>query len=111
VNVVGAQKTVINTKSVEFMPFFLSFFLFLNGGVWATYAVLDRDIFLGIPNGIGFVLGSIQLIIYAIFMNSKASQSSRETAEDGGQASEPFLASNDGYGQGEPSSSHGRCTV
>ncbi|PAN31024.1 hypothetical protein PAHAL_5G389500 [Panicum hallii] len=107
----AAMKTVINTKSVEFMPFFLSFFLFLNGGVWATYAVLDRDIFLGIPNGIGFVLGSIQLIIYAIFMNSKASQSSRETAEDGGQASEPFLASNDGYGQGEPSSSHGRCTV
>jgi hypothetical protein len=33
---------------VEFMPFFLSFFLFLNGGVWATYAVLDRDIFLGV---------------------------------------------------------------
>jgi hypothetical protein len=42
------QKTVINTKSVEFMPFFLSFFLFLNGGVWAAYAVLDRDIFLGV---------------------------------------------------------------
>jgi hypothetical protein len=39
---------VITTKSVEFMPFFLSFFLFLNGGVWATYAVLDRDIFLGV---------------------------------------------------------------
>ena len=43
-----AQKTVITTKSVEFMPFFLSFFLFLNGGIWATYAVLDRDIFLGV---------------------------------------------------------------
>jgi solute carrier family 50 protein (sugar transporter) len=44
----GVQKTVITTKSVEFMPFFLSFFLFLNGGIWATYAVLDRDIFLGV---------------------------------------------------------------
>ncbi|KAL5654251.1 hypothetical protein ACJX0J_033570, partial [Zea mays] len=43
----ASMKTVITTKSVEFMPFFLSFFLFLNGGVWATYAVLDRDIFLG----------------------------------------------------------------
>ncbi|KAL5671777.1 hypothetical protein ACJX0J_016083, partial [Zea mays] len=43
----AAMKTVITTKSVEFMPFFLSFFLFLNGGIWATYAVLDRDIFLG----------------------------------------------------------------
>ncbi|KAG2588373.1 hypothetical protein PVAP13_5NG221100 [Panicum virgatum] len=86
----AAMKTVITTKSVEFMPFFLSFFLFLNGGVWATYAVLDRDIFLGIPNGIGFILGTIQLIIYAIYMNSKASQSSKETSEDAA----PLLASN-----------------
>lgn len=82
----AAMKTVITTKSVEFMPFFLSFFLFLNGGIWATYAVLDRDIFLGIPNGIGFVLGTIQLIIYAIYMNSKVSQSSKEIAS-------PLLAS------------------
>lgn len=114
INVVGAQKTVITTKSVEFMPFFLSFFLFLNGGIWATYAVLDRDIFLGvtlsftrnaltkcylsdasrfsvkplqIPNGTGFVLGAIQLIIYAIYKNSKASQSSNETTD-------PLLVSN-----------------
>ncbi|CAL4976573.1 unnamed protein product [Urochloa decumbens] len=93
----AAMKTVITTKSVEFMPFFLSFFLFLNGGVWAAYAVLDRDIFLGIPNGIGFVLGSIQLIVYAIYMNSKASQSSKETTD-------PLLSSNAGYGQGEASS-------
>ncbi|BBG93165.1 Nodulin MtN3 family protein [Prunus dulcis] len=28
-----AMKTVITTKSVEYMPFFLSFFFFLNGGV------------------------------------------------------------------------------
>jgi len=91
----AAMKTVITTKSVAFMPFFLSFFLFLNGGIWATYAVLDRDMFLGIPNGIGFVLGTIQLIIYAIYMNSKASQSSKETAS-------PLLASD--HNQGEPSS-------
>ncbi|GJN05412.1 hypothetical protein PR202_ga23034 [Eleusine coracana subsp. coracana] len=82
-------ETVITTRSVEFMPFLLSFFLFLNGGVWAAYAALDRDIFLGIPNGIGFVLGSIQLVIYAIYMNSKASQSSKGLADDDLQ---PLLA-------------------
>ncbi|KAK3164250.1 hypothetical protein QOZ80_1AG0014810 [Eleusine coracana subsp. coracana] len=85
----AAMKTVITTRSVEFMPFLLSFFLFLNGGVWAAYAALDRDIFLGIPNGIGFVLGSIQLVIYAIYMNSKASQSSKGLADDDLQ---PLLA-------------------
>ncbi|GJN05411.1 hypothetical protein PR202_ga23033 [Eleusine coracana subsp. coracana] len=80
-------KTVITTKSVEYMPFFLSFFLFLNGGVWATYAVLDKDIFLGIPNGIGFFLGTIQLIIYAMYMTN-----SKQTTGDASQGSAPLLA-------------------
>ncbi|KAK3164251.1 hypothetical protein QOZ80_1AG0014820 [Eleusine coracana subsp. coracana] len=83
----AATKTVITTKSVEYMPFFLSFFLFLNGGVWATYAVLDKDIFLGIPNGIGFFLGTIQLIIYAMYMTN-----SKQTTGDASQGSAPLLA-------------------
>ncbi|KAH9683506.1 Bidirectional sugar transporter SWEET17 [Citrus sinensis] len=44
----SAMKTVVTTKSVEFMPFMLSFFFFLNGGIWAFYALLVRDIFLGV---------------------------------------------------------------
>ncbi|XP_039119317.1 LOW QUALITY PROTEIN: bidirectional sugar transporter SWEET16-like [Dioscorea cayenensis subsp. rotundata] len=66
------MKTVINTKSVEYMPFFLSFFLFLNGGVWALYAILDHDVYLTIPNGMGFILGTLQLMLYMIYMNPKA---------------------------------------
>ena len=30
------------------MPFFLSFFLFLNGGVWSVYAVLVKDYYIGV---------------------------------------------------------------
>ncbi|KAL6627795.1 hypothetical protein ACP70R_031521 [Stipagrostis hirtigluma subsp. patula] len=101
----AATKTVIATKSVEFMPFFLSFFLFLNGGVWATYAVLDRDIFLGIPNGVGFVLGIIQLIIYVIYMNSKPSQSSKRATDDALLDSASLLASNAEHSR-EDGSSH-----
>ncbi|CAM0878930.1 unnamed protein product [Alopecurus aequalis] len=91
----AAMKTVIASRSVEYMPFFLSFFLFLNGGVWATYALLDRDIFLGVPNGIGFLLGGIQLVIYAVYKNSKVeSQNSDEVADDGWRAaSAPLLPS------------------
>ncbi|XP_021898944.1 bidirectional sugar transporter SWEET16-like isoform X2 [Carica papaya] len=44
----SAMKTVVTTKSVEYMPFFLSFFLFVNGGVWTTYAVLTLDWFIGV---------------------------------------------------------------
>ncbi|XP_043708807.1 bidirectional sugar transporter SWEET17-like [Telopea speciosissima] len=43
-----AMKTVVTMKSVEYMPFFLSFFLFLNGGIWAFYALLVGDYFLGV---------------------------------------------------------------
>lgn len=39
---------VIKSKSVEFMPFFLSFFLFLNGGVWSLYSVLVKDYYIAV---------------------------------------------------------------
>ncbi|KAK4427635.1 Bidirectional sugar transporter SWEET17 [Sesamum alatum] len=71
----SAMKRVVTTKSVEYMPFLLSFFFFLNGGVWTFYAVLVRDFFLGVPNAIGFVLGTVQLVLYAIYINpNKASK-------------------------------------
>ncbi|XP_038974448.1 bidirectional sugar transporter SWEET17-like [Phoenix dactylifera] len=90
----AAMKTVIATKSVEYMPFFLSFFLFLNGGIWTVYAVLDRDIFLGIPNGIGFFLGTIQLVLYMIYMNTKVSKHSGEAVE--GRSQQQRLLEPDG---------------
>ncbi|XP_074274169.1 bidirectional sugar transporter SWEET16-like [Silene latifolia] len=62
-----AMRTVIKMKSVKYMPFFLSLFLFLNAGVWSVYSVLVKDYFMGVPNGIGFVLGSTQLILYTIY--------------------------------------------
>lgn len=70
----AAMKTVVTTKSVEYMPFLLSFFLFLNGGIWTFYAVLVDDFFLGVPNGIGFLLGTTQLVLYAIYRNAKPSK-------------------------------------
>ncbi|KAJ7973323.1 Bidirectional sugar transporter SWEET [Quillaja saponaria] len=68
----AAMKTVVMTKSVEYMPFLLSFSIFLNGGIWTVYAVLVKDIFLGVPNGAGFVLGIAQLVLYAIYRKPKS---------------------------------------
>lgn len=42
------QRTVVKTRSVEYMPFSLSFFLFLNGGVWSVYSLLVKDYFIGV---------------------------------------------------------------
>lgn len=62
-----AMKLVIQTKSVEFMPFHLSFFAFINCIMWMTYGALSRDIFLATPNVIGCPLALAQLVLYCIY--------------------------------------------
>lgn len=41
-----AQKEVIKTKSVEFMPFSLSLASFINGACWTAYALIRFDLFI-----------------------------------------------------------------
>ncbi|KAI9194448.1 hypothetical protein LWI28_006111 [Acer negundo] len=90
----SAMKTVVTTKSVEYMPFLLSFFLFLNGGIWALYALLVGDYFLGVPNGTGFLLGTAQLLLYAIYRNGKPSKTTSvpDSLEEGTQH-QPLISS------------------
>ncbi|XP_050222395.1 bidirectional sugar transporter SWEET1 [Mercurialis annua] len=64
-------RLVIKTKSVEFMPFFLSLFVFLCGTSWFIYGLLGRDPFIAVPNGFGCGLGTLQLILYFIYRKSK----------------------------------------
>ncbi|KAK9161602.1 hypothetical protein Syun_007943 [Stephania yunnanensis] len=78
------MRTVIKTRSVEYMPFFLSFFLFLNGGTWTFYAIVVRDLFVLVPNAIGFVLGSLQLILYFVYKSiSRSKKLTVKTEEEG----------------------------
>ncbi|KAE8679283.1 Nodulin MtN3 family protein isoform 1 [Hibiscus syriacus] len=71
-------KTVTTTKSVEYMPFLLSLFVFFNGAIWTLYAVLVKDIFLGVPNGIGLLLGIAQLLLYVMYSRKRSITSSGE---------------------------------
>ncbi|KAL7205293.1 hypothetical protein ACSBR2_018270 [Camellia fascicularis] len=77
-----AMKTVVMSKSVEYMPFSLSFFAFFNGGIWTFYSVLVQDWFLGVPNAIGFLLGATQLVLYAIYSRSNPSKSVSDNDDD-----------------------------
>ncbi|KAK6936719.1 SWEET sugar transporter [Dillenia turbinata] len=43
-----AVKQVIQTKSVEFMPFYLSFFSFLASSLWMAQGLLSHDLFLAV---------------------------------------------------------------
>eukprot|EP01018_Ginkgo_biloba_P000645 Gb_13289 [translate_table: standard] len=63
----SVMRLVIRTKSVKYMPFFLSLTAFSNGVIWTAYACIHFDIFVTIPNGLGAVLGAVQLILYGIY--------------------------------------------
>ncbi|KAI9169218.1 hypothetical protein LWI28_009048 [Acer negundo] len=60
---------VIRTKSVEFMPFNLSFFLTVSAIMWFGYGISLKDIYIVLPNVIGFVLGLLQMILYMFYKN------------------------------------------
>ncbi|KAL8155120.1 hypothetical protein AgCh_000494 [Apium graveolens] len=60
-------RKVIKTKSVEYMPFWLSVANLLNGACWLIYGLLRFDINLVVPNGLGFGSGVLQLILYACY--------------------------------------------
>ncbi|KAL5080068.1 hypothetical protein RYX36_008489 [Vicia faba] len=59
---------VIKTKSVKYMPFWLSVANFLNGLCWTSYALIHPfDIYVLISNGVGVISGLVQLILYVYF--------------------------------------------
>ncbi|XP_057440112.1 bidirectional sugar transporter SWEET1-like [Lotus japonicus] len=78
------MRLVIRTKSVEFMPFFLSLFVFLCGTSWSIFGWLGHDPFVAVPNGLGSVLGTMQLTLYFIYRDKKGVPRKQEatTEED-----------------------------
>ncbi|RZC56576.1 hypothetical protein C5167_015433 [Papaver somniferum] len=70
----SVMKMVLTTRSVEYMPFFLSLASFANGVCWTTYALIRFDLFITIPNGLGTLFGLGQLILYATFYKSTQRQ-------------------------------------
>ncbi|XP_022773687.1 bidirectional sugar transporter SWEET7b-like [Durio zibethinus] len=60
-------KKVITTKSVEYMPFWLSVAGLANGICWTIYALIKLDVFILVSNGLGAIFGFIQLGLYGYY--------------------------------------------
>ncbi|XP_007031435.2 PREDICTED: bidirectional sugar transporter SWEET7b [Theobroma cacao] len=75
-------RKVIKTKSVEYMPFWLSVASLANGCCWTLYALIQLDVFILISNGLGAVFGLMQLILYSYYYFL----GKRDTKEDGKQS-------------------------
>ncbi|GLT44503.1 hypothetical protein SLA2020_183940 [Shorea laevis] len=78
----SVMKRVISTRSVEYMPFYLSLASFACPFAWTCYGLLPFDPFVCFSNGTGTLLGLGQLILYAIYYKStKRQMEARQTAE------------------------------
>jgi len=64
---------VLRTRSTETLPFPMIVANFILTGLWVLYGSIIGDTFVKVPNGLGWLLSTIQLILFCIYPSSDTS--------------------------------------
>lgn len=59
---------VLESKDVKYLQPNSSITAFLKGAIWTTYGIVDFDIFIIIPNGVGVLIGMIQMVVVVVLL-------------------------------------------
>ena len=68
----SVMKKVIDEKNSKSMVFSSSFIMFVNSLCWFLYGLIIKpDLNISVPNGIGFLLASIQMSLFLLYPDEK----------------------------------------
>eukprot|EP00250_Pteridium_aquilinum_P018159 c23971_g2_i3 orf=402-1403(-) len=71
-------RLAIQLRERKFLHPNASLAAFLKGAIWTAYGLVDFDIFILIPNGVGVMIGIIQVILVFFLMKSEEPKLDRE---------------------------------
>lgn len=56
------------------MPFYMILTSFAVGGLWFIYGCMLNDNFIKIPNFLGFLLATVQIVPFVVFKTTRTAQ-------------------------------------
>ncbi len=74
--------TVLQTRSTASIHFWTMATNTANGAFWTAYGLALLDPIILVPNGIGVVLGLIQVVLYVVFPNKKQSDNDEDNESE-----------------------------